>query len=486
MYRVTIENNNIETVINEASTDKYAQRITGTVKQGINCIDSFSFTILPNNIGYNLIFPMKTIVKVYNTLTNKYEFIGRVLTPTESLSTNGLVSKSFLCESELAYLHDSNQDYGEYHNISPREYLKVILDKHNSVVDDNKRFVLGEVTVEDNNDSIFRYLSYDTSWKNINDDLLSNLGGELQVRYENDIRYIDYLKEIGSTSETDIRLGKNIQSLTRDKDPSNFYTRIKVLGTKLKTVDSEGNEIDSEERLTIKSVNNGLDYIEDLEAIEMFGVIEGIIKFDDVTTPEILLRKGKEYLNSQKINISNKLTALDLATIGLDIDTFKVGNYHPLIVEIFDIDYLVRIIEKTIIIENPQKSSITLGDKEEDIKQYQISIKKQANKAAEIEEKVNVQASRISEANKAINTTSKSLELVSSEVSNLGNSTNETINKMVESIQLLSETVININDNLININDTLDTINTSITKINEDIISLDTRVKVLEGGEING
>ena len=180
------------------------------------------------------------------------------------------------------------------------------------------------------------------------------------------------------------------------------------------------------------------------------------------------------------------MTALDLATIGLDIDTFKVGNYHPLIVEIFDIDYLVRIIEKTIIIENPQKSSITLGDKEEDIKQYQISIKKQANKAAEIEEKVNVQASRISEANKAINTTSKSLELVSSEVSNLGNSTNETINKMVESIQLLSETVININDNLININDTLDTINTSITKINEDIISLDTRVKVLEGGEING
>ena len=178
MYKVTIENNNIETIINEVSTDKYAQRITGTVKQGINSIDSFSFTILPNNIGYNLIFPMKTIVKVYNTLTNMYEFIGRVLTPTESLSTSGLVSKSFVCESELAYLHDSNQDYGEYHNISPREYLKVILDKHNSVVDDSKRFVLGEVTVEDNNDSIFRYLSYDTSWKNINDDLLSNLGGE--------------------------------------------------------------------------------------------------------------------------------------------------------------------------------------------------------------------------------------------------------------------------------------------------------------------
>ena len=243
MYRVTIENNNIETIINEVSTDKYAQRISGTVKQGINSIDSFSFTILPNNIGYNLIFPMKTIVKVFNTLTNNYEFIGRVLTPTENLDASGLVSKSFLCESELAYLHDSNQDYGEYHNISPQKYLKVILDKHNSIVDDSKKFTLGEVTVEDNNDSIFRYLSYDTSWKNINDDLLNNLGGELQVRYEDETKYLDYLKEIGTTSETDIRLGKNIQSISREKDPTNFYTRIKVLGTKLKTIDEEGNEI---------------------------------------------------------------------------------------------------------------------------------------------------------------------------------------------------------------------------------------------------
>ena len=67
-----------------------------------------------------------------------------------------------------------------------------------------------------------------------NDDLLSNLGGELQVRYENDIRYIDYLKEIGSTSETDIRLGKNIQALTRDKESIKFLYKNKGFRNKIK------------------------------------------------------------------------------------------------------------------------------------------------------------------------------------------------------------------------------------------------------------
>ena len=56
MYLVTIINNNVETVINEVSTNTN-NRVSGTIKQGINTINSFTFTILPNNIGYNLINP---------------------------------------------------------------------------------------------------------------------------------------------------------------------------------------------------------------------------------------------------------------------------------------------------------------------------------------------------------------------------------------------------------------------------------------------
>lgn len=479
MYLVKIINNDIETIINQVSISS-EERISGTIKKGINSFDSFTFSIYPNNIGYNLIYPYKTLVTVYNTHANKYEFIGRVLKPTGSMDSDGVISKTFICESELAYLIDSVQVYGEYHDISPYNYLKMILDNHNANVEEYKRFKIGNVTVKDNNNSIYRYLSYDSSWANINEDLIDKLGGELQVRYENNIKYLDYLTEIGKICSTEIRLGKNIQDITNDVDPTNFYTRVVPLGMKLKSQDSEGNEIELEERLTISGVNEGKIYIEDKEAIKEFGIITKYIFYDDEDDADDLYGKGVRYLASQRMLVSNSITALDLSIIELDFDSFEVGNYYPIIHELLDINDLVRVVEKEIVIENPEMSKIVLGDKQKDIKQYQLDIKKQANKTIQLESKINQQATLISNANNSINKTSKALEQVSSEVSSLGNSTNETINKMVESIQLLSETVININQSLVNINDTLESINVSLTETNEKIIALDERLKILE------
>ena len=161
MYLVTIINNNIETVINEVSTNT-SNRISGTIKQGINTINSFTFTILPNNQGYNLINPLSTLVKVLNTKTNKYEFVGRVLSLTNSMSSDGLIFKSYVCESELGYLLDTYQSYEEIHNITVKGYLEKLIETHNNNTDISKEFVVGEVTVIDNNDSLYRYK---LSWK---------------------------------------------------------------------------------------------------------------------------------------------------------------------------------------------------------------------------------------------------------------------------------------------------------------------------------
>ena len=415
MYLVTIINNNTEIIINEISTTT-TNRISGTIKKGINTIDSFTFTILPNNQGYNLIFPIKTKIKVLNTKTNKFEFIGRVLTPSGNMNSSGLTSKSYVCESELAYLIDSTQVYGEYHNITPEQYLGIMLDRHNLNREDYKKFKLGNVTVKDNNDSLYKKLAYDTTWKNINDDLIGTYGGELQIRYEGDEKYLDYLTEIGKVCETEIRLGKNIKDITNDVDPTSYITRLYPLGNKLKTTDSEGNEVDSEERLNISSVNNGLDYIDDTEGIAQFGIIEGFEIWDDVTEASNLLTKGQQYLNSQRIVISNKITALDLSLIGLDIDSFEVGNYYPLKHELLDIDYNVRIIEKSIDINNPQNASITLGDKQKDIKQYQLDLKKQAQKTINLEKEISSQNSKLNNINQTLVQTNESVNAISESV----------------------------------------------------------------------
>ena len=476
MYLVTIENNGVETVINEVSTNTN-NRISGTIKQGINTINSFTFTIYPNNEGYNLINPLSTIVKVLNTKTNKYEFIGRVLSPTHSMSSNGLVSKSYVCESELAYLLDTYQSYEEIHNATVRGYLERLIQVHNANTDINKQFVVGNVNVIDNNDSLYRYIAYDTTKKNIDDDLIDKLGGELQIRYENDIRYLDYLTEIGKVCTTEIRLAKNLQDIEQNIDVNGYCNRLVVLGAKLKVEDDEGNEVDTENRLTIESVNNGVRYIDDEESISKFGIIQGQVIYDDVTDAKNLFAKGQKYLLNQRLIISNKVNALDLSLIGIDIDSFEVGNYYPLKHEILGIDDTVRIVEKSISIDSPHTSTITLGDLEKDIKKYNIQAKNGYIEAIKIAEEVSNRVvsvekyttEQIYRVDGNINTI---ITDVGNEITNINNSLGNTNNDLTDinsNITVLTNQVNKNTSNINNIESVLDNIELDMVTIKADL-----------------
>lgn len=371
MYKVTLINSDGETVINAVSGLAGAPRIEGTIKQGINTFDSFTFTIWPGNPGFDLISPLKSKIKIYNTVTGKYEFTGRVLTPKNSMDSSGETCREYVCESELAYLQDSHQRYGEFHGLTPEQYLTILIGVHNANVEAEKKFTVGTVTVTDPNDSIYRYSDYGTTWENIKSDLLDSLGGELQVRYGDDgTRYLDYLKTSGETKTTEIRLGRNMRSASEELDVSSLYTRIIPLGAKLKKTDSNGDKAETDERLTISSVNSGKDYLDYSDGIAQYGIIEGTLEFDDVTTPAALLSKGQAYINSLSVVLSNEISAYDLSLLGLDPDSFEVGNYYPVRNELLGISYTLRVIEKTIKVEDPAENTLTFGKQQIDIKTY--------------------------------------------------------------------------------------------------------------------
>ena len=493
MYLVTIINNGVETTINEVST-KTDNRISGTIKQGINTINSFTFTILPNNRGYNLINPLSTLVKVLNTKTNKYEFIGRVLSPNHSMSSSGLISKTYICESELGYLLDTYQSYEEVHNITVRGYLEKLIHAHNENTDDSKKFVVGNVNVVDNNDSLYRYIAYDTTKKNIDDDLIDNLGGELQIRYEGNTRYLDYLTEVGKVCSTEIRLAKNLQDLEQNIDVSNYCNRLVVLGAKLKAKDNEGNETDTEQRLTIESVNNGLKYIDDKESIAKYGVIQGQVIYDDVNEAKNLLSKGQKHLLNQRLLVSNKVNALDLSLIGIDLDSFEVGNYYPLIHEILGINDIVRVVEKSISIDSPHTNSITLGDLEKDIKKYNIQAKKGYSEAIKKAEEANNRAITVEkfatdEIYRVDGNINNIITDVGNEITNINSSLGNTsadVSSINASISLLEAKV---NKNTTDINSITDDISlikadttiikTDITKVKEDISNINKNIEAI-------
>ena len=437
MYQVTIKNENEEVIINSISTDIESPRlISGSINHGINTIDNFTFKIATNNIGYNKLNTLTTLVEVLNIKNNNLEFKGRVLLPVESMDSNGIFLKNVTCESELGYLMDSSTVYGDYHNISVRDFLKVIIDNHNSQVDEEKKFEIGNVTVVDNNDSLYRYLGYVKTFEAIKDKLIDRLGGELQIRYENGIRYLDYLESIGEVKSTEIRLAKNLQSIELEKDPTSIISRLLPLGNKLE---------DSEERLTIESVNNGNKYIDDIEAIEEFGVIVDSVTWDDVTQVSNLLKKGQEYLKeNNRIKKKYKVTALDLSTIGLDFDSFEVGNSYPVINPLMNINENLRIIEKTIDIYNPQSSTLGIGDKLEDIKDYQLNNIATAKEVKTVKETVQTTVSALNSVSVELNNT---VEILNNTNENMGN-LNEVVKANVDATNAIANTLISINNKL--------------------------------------
>lgn len=424
MYDVKLINGHEETYINVTSTNKKAPRITGTINKEINVIDDFSFTILANNPGINKINALSTLVEVLNTRTNELEFKGRVLLPVPNMDSNGLISIKVTCESELGYLMDSIAMYAEFHDISVRDYLVRLIENHNNQVSDDKRFEVGVVEITGN---LYRYWSYGTTLETIREDLIDKLGGELRIRYENDVRYLDYLNEIGSYSTTEIRLSKNLITIEQEQDPTDLVTRLIPLGAKLE---------DSDERLTVGSINNGLNYIDDTDLISKFGIIVKTETWDDVTEQTNLLRKGQEFLkNNNKIKKAHKVSALDLSLIGLDFESFKVGNYHPVINELMGIDEDLRIVAQKIVIESPESSDLTIGDEFVNLKDYQLK----ADRTQKNLEKVSTTLSNT--VNVVTNVTNEVINLngvVTDTVENLG-ITNDNLLELTKSIRLIND-----------------------------------------------
>lgn len=368
MYTATIYNNGIPTEIHGEN-----QKLkTGSVVKGINVIDTFSFTILPSNKGFNLLNDFKTLVEVYNKRRKRFEFQGRVLCSNPAMSENGLISKSVTCESFFGFLCDSQQVYVEEQNWTVNGLLQHILDVHNSQMEEYKHFVLGEVTVTDPNDNLYCGIQREKTWDTIKKKLIDVLGGEIRFRVVDGVIYIDYLTVIGETKATPIKLSKNMKSISKEKDPSAYITRLIPLGCKLSreetTTDENGNTttqtVQTEERLDISSINDGKNYIDDEQAIEKYGLHIGYKEWDDVTDPLNLKTKGQIWLvDNNKLLIKYVITTLDLSLLGLDIDDFDVYNKHPIINELLGIDDVARINKKTIdICGNNAKSAIEVGE----------------------------------------------------------------------------------------------------------------------------
>ena len=318
----------------------------------VNKTGSFVFTLYPSHPYYSMIRKMKSMVTVYQD--DFLLFKGRVLDEEVGFHNERKVT----CEGELAFLLDSIQRPYDYTG-TIEGFLNLLIDSHNAQVEESKWFTVGNVTVTDPNDYIVRSnIDYVSVWEEMQKKLLDLLGGYIVVRHDGYINYIDYLQDFTLLSPQKISFGKNLLDLKRIVKGADIATALIPLGAKLK--DDEGK--DTDERLTIQSVNGGVDNLVDNDAVAKYGYIVKVNVWDDVTEPANLLTKGKAYLDELvKLPESIELTAADLATVNTSFSSFHLGTYvsvssgpHGL-----NQNFLVRRLSLNLL--DPAANKLTLG-----------------------------------------------------------------------------------------------------------------------------
>lgn len=289
---------------------------------------SLSFQMAPTHRYYNSLNPLSTTITV--EIDDVEIFRGRVLNNSRNFNR----MRTVYCEGMLAYLVDSVQKAEKYDGTA-YDLFRRIIDGHNSRVNVEKQFTVGEITIEDRSviltgksdnteDSDTGEIDYkqialnsvadewQTSFDFIETCLLDYTGGYLRTRYEDGINYIDLLADYGTTAVQEIEFGKNLLDLTEETAVDDVFTVLIPLGDK---------------NLTIETVNGGSDELVDETAVEKYGRIVKTHVFDSVTDPNTLLENAQRYLQNytnETVTITAK--AVDMHLVDPNVTAIYVGD----------------------------------------------------------------------------------------------------------------------------------------------------------------
>lgn len=319
-----------------------------------NKASSFNFTIFPDHPEYKNILKFNPIIKAYDE--DKLIFRGRVIDDVKGWENE----KDISCEGEMSFFNDSIVRPYDFKG-SVYDYLQFLVKQHNGQVDKRLQFTVRNVTVVDPNDLIVRANSnYPNTLQEINDKLFGLLGGYFYLEHDEDknITFLDYYEDPPFKVDQGIEQGKNLLDLTETIKGEDIATAIIPLGAKIESEDGS----DTGERLTISSVNNGVDYLYDEKQVQTFGYLYRTVIWDDVTTVEALMRNAKRELSKLiKPTYTLELKAFDLSLIDVDLDKFDVLHYVKATSIYHSLAQEFLITKLTIDMENPENGVVTIG-----------------------------------------------------------------------------------------------------------------------------
>ena len=341
------------------------------LKEEVNKVAELEFSISSTHPNFDKLEHL--VPSVILKKDNKIIFKGRIIKEQQNMDK----SKQVTCESVLAFLFDSVVRPYNFQG-SPEDLFKFYIDNHNSQVDINKQFKIGKTTGAnlDNNEYINRSNeNYINTYDEIKNKLL-NIGGYFYVRYEDDGNYLDWVDDftgdVGQiTSLQTIEFGNNLRDITVENDANDTYSVVIPLGAEIENADG------TKKRLTIESVNEGLDYLINEAALNKYGWIVAPTEdttWDDVTIATNLKTKGQNLLDQQGVMLKStlELNAIDLNVIDGSIDSFEMYEYIRVQSTPHNISQTYLLTKKETPLTKPENMVITLGETKDTLTGIQI------------------------------------------------------------------------------------------------------------------
>ena len=317
----------------------------------INKNGSCTFVLPPGNRMRDDVRRRKSIVTIHQD--GEEIFRGRVL-DSENDSYN---QKSVYCEGTRSYLNDS-QAAPYFYTGTPRGLLAKLIGEHNAQVEEDKHFTVGEVTVERADEALeCENVAYWETFKEIDEKLLSAYGGYMRPRIEGSVQYLDWLAKPGRKNPQKIRFSINLLDLRDKKDASDMFTILRPLGASIVGEDGEYGA-----PLTITSVNGGLDYIQDDEAVAKYGRIWKTQTWPYEEDPAKLLAKGQEFMKIGAELRTITLRAIDMHFLDGSAQAIREGDEVHILSLPHGIDLVKVCCKIELDLAKPEETTYTFGE----------------------------------------------------------------------------------------------------------------------------
>ena len=305
----------------------------------VNKAGSLEFDIPVGSAMYNRISKLKTVIEARQG--NEVLFRGRLL----NTKRNTLNTIHYYCEGFLSWLVDITFQPYSYDG-QARDFLKYILQRYNSRASNDKKVIYkysdisARITTEQKN--------YSTAWNEIKSVLIDNVGGYIVPYLSAEETGIQWLSTYGATTSQVIQFGQNLLDFSEYIDASQVFTAVRAYGKEI-----NGTRIGL-------SGNNG--FVQDNDAIEMFGRIERTVFFDEITTESALRQAATNYLRTGiQAAISINLKAVDFHLLDVDVERMRIGDSVRLVTVPHGIDAYFLCTKTVLDLAHPKNSDYIFG-----------------------------------------------------------------------------------------------------------------------------